>query len=86
MAGVITSHGSDRANVTVPYNAPHNVSITADFCHRINATTIIEVYYGKHINLRYSYRVVIFISKMLSHLFIIISSMIIMILKTCTLK
>ena len=42
-----TSRDSDRANVTVPYNSPHNISVIADFCGRINASTITEVYYGK---------------------------------------
>ena len=44
---ITTGHGSNRANVTVPYNSPQTIRVVADFCGQINASTIIEVHYGK---------------------------------------
>ena len=44
---ITASHGTNRANITVPYNSLHSIGVVADFCGRINASTIIEVYYGK---------------------------------------
>ena len=52
MVEVITAGlGSYRANVTVPYNSLHSIRVVADFCGRINASTIIEVYYGRYTSL-----------------------------------
>ena len=38
--------GDDRANVTLLYNTPYKVSVVADVCSRINATTILMKNYG----------------------------------------
>ena len=45
MAHVDTGDG--RANVTLLYNTPYNVSVVADFCDRRNATTTLLKNYGK---------------------------------------
>ena len=37
---------SIKANITVPYNSPHNVIVVADLCGR-QATTKIELHYGE---------------------------------------
>ena len=39
-----------RANLTVSYNAPYNVSIVAVFCDQMNTSrsTIIELIYGEY--------------------------------------
>ena len=47
MASVNNSTG--RANLTLSYNTRYNVSVVADICGRINATTSLMVNYGKHI-------------------------------------
>ena len=44
--------GSNRANV--PYNSFHSIRVVADFCGQINASTIIEVYYGRYTSLAYN--------------------------------
>ena len=36
-----------RANLSVPYNTPYNVSIVAGVCGQRNSTTYIELNYGK---------------------------------------
>ena len=52
--GVIPSSGttvsiidSTTANLTLSYNTPYNVTVVADFCGQRNATTMIDVNYGK---------------------------------------
>ena len=37
---------NSRANLTLLYNIPYNVSIVADVCNRINATTKLMKNYG----------------------------------------
>jgi hypothetical protein len=44
MAHVNTGNG--KANVTLLYNTPYNVSVVADFCGRRNATTTFMRNYG----------------------------------------
>ena len=49
MAHVVIGNG--RANLTLDYNTPYNVSVVfvADYCGGLNnATTILVVNYGKH--------------------------------------
>ena len=48
MAHVVT--GNSRANLTLQYNTPYNMSVVADVCGRINATTTLLVNYGKHLS------------------------------------
>ena len=36
-----------RANLTVSYNTPYNVSVITIFCDQINTSRIIKLYYGK---------------------------------------
>ena len=43
----LTMSGNTRAILTLPYNAPYNVSVVADFCGQRNSTTLIELNYGK---------------------------------------
>ena len=43
----LTMIGSTRAHLTVPYNAPYNVSVVADLCGQRNSTTLIELNYSK---------------------------------------
>ena len=48
----LTMSGNTRAILTLPYNAPYNVSVVADFCGRRNVTTLIELSaYIQHIAL-----------------------------------
>ena len=42
----VTMINSVRANITVPYNTPYNVSVVADLCGR-QATTFIGNNYGE---------------------------------------
>ena len=44
MADINTGNG--RANLTLLYNTPYNVSVVADFCGRRNATTTLLNNYG----------------------------------------
>ena len=37
-----------RANLIVPYNVLYNVSVTADFCDLFNASTVMNLMYGKY--------------------------------------
>ena len=47
MAHVVIGNG--RANLTLDYSTPYNVSVVADYCGGLNsATTILVVNYGKH--------------------------------------
>ena len=43
----LTMSGNTRAILTLPYNAPYNVSVVADFCDQRNVTTLIELNYSK---------------------------------------
>lgn len=43
----IYRNGNARANLSVAYNFPYNVSIVADFCGQRNSTTVIKVNYRK---------------------------------------
>lgn len=38
---------STKANVTLTYNTPYNMTVVADFCEERNATTLIKFSYGK---------------------------------------
>ena len=40
--------GNNRANLTLSYNAPYNVSVVADVCGRFNGSTIVTVNYSKY--------------------------------------
>ena len=42
-----TAHDSTRANLTLAYNVPYNVTIMADFCGQRNATSELQFKYGK---------------------------------------
>ena len=48
---ILTSRGrllpGILAILTLPYNAPYNVSVVADFCGQRNSTTLIELNYSK---------------------------------------
>jgi hypothetical protein len=35
-------------NITLLYNTRYNVSVEADFCGQSNATTLMDIYYGKY--------------------------------------
>ena len=50
MADVVTwtMINNVRANLTLLYNTPYNVSVVADFCGR-QSTTLIEIYYGEYL-------------------------------------
>ena len=42
----VTMISNTKANLTVPYNTPYNVSVVADLCGS-QAITKIEIHYGK---------------------------------------
>ena len=47
VGGTIAVSSNIRANLSVPYNTPYNVSIVAGVCGQRNSTTYIELNYGK---------------------------------------
>ena len=49
MADVVTMINSMRANLTLLYNTPYNVSVVADLCGQRNSTTLSEIYYGEYL-------------------------------------
>ena len=52
---------STRVQLTMPYNTPHNVSVTASLCNEHNTTTLYDLLYGKllasnqHLTYKYKY-------------------------------
>ena len=46
---MVTIVDSTRANLTLSYNTPYNVTVVADFCGQRNATAQFELSYGNRI-------------------------------------
>ena len=43
----ITTINNTRANLTLSYNTPYNVSVVADLCGQSSVTTLTEINYGE---------------------------------------